>query len=469
MAAQDIGPFDLVERSAIARSLRAARERSSRRAGEARHTAGMAKRSYGTGQLYEKHGAYYGRWRGPGGRKLNRRIGPVRAPGSSEGLTRSQAERAFGRVQQEEEGRAPVAPHRSATVTEAADSLRRKLALEGARKSYLVGCRSMQRVQIDPRLGTRALTDVSTADVEAMASAMLAAGLKPASVRNVLVFLHAAFEHALELGWTRDNPVRRATRPRRRRTAEANPDLQFLTMTELDAVLRAIPDEIVHRVAGPARAGRSGPAPPPPLDVLGPVLRVVVLTAAMTGLRRSELLGLRWRDVDWEAQRLRVRNAYVLGEHSSAGKSDLSTRRSVPMADRLGRELDRWSQRTAFSGEDDLVFAHPQTGRPLDGSKVSKRFKSACRAAGVRVVRFHDLRHTFATRLAATGQPLRTIQEFLGHADAKTTQIYAHYAPSEHEVAMVNAAFSAKESTGSNSGSNLSKTGSPLEAPTPLT
>lgn len=85
------------------------------------------------------------------------------------------------------------------------------------------------------------------------------------------------------------------------------------------------------------------------------------------------------------------------------------------------------------------------------------------------MVRFHDLRHTFATRLAATGQPLRTIQEFLGHADAKTTQIYAHYAPSEREVAMVNAAFSAKESTGSNSGSNLSETGSPLEAPTPLT
>jgi site-specific recombinase XerD len=55
--------------------------------------------------------------------------------------------------------------------------------------------------------------------------------------------------------------------------------------------------------------------------------------------------------------------------------------------------------------------------------------------------KFHDLRHTFATRLAASGQPLRTIQEFLGHADSKTTQIYAHYAPSEREVQMVNEAF----------------------------
>jgi integrase len=54
---------------------------------------------------------------------------------------------------------------------------------------------------------------------------------------------------------------------------------------------------------------------------------------------------------------------------------------------------------------------------------------------------FHDLRHTFATQLAASGQPLRTIQEFLGHADSKTTQIYAHYAPSAHEVEMVNSAF----------------------------
>ena len=206
-------------------------------------------------------------------------------------------------------------------------------------------------------------------------------------------------------------------------------------------MLRAIPDDVVARTPAPTRRGRPGSAPPPPPDVLGPVIRVAVLAAAMTGLRQSELLGLRWRDVDWTAQRIRVRNAWVRGEHSGEGKSDLSTRRSVPMADRLARELDRWSRRTAYGADDDLVFAHPQSGRPLDRTKLSRRFKQACADAGVRVVRFHDLRHTFATRLAASGQPLRAIQEFLGHADSKTTQIYAHYAPSEHEVEMVNAAF----------------------------
>jgi integrase len=172
--------------------------------------------------------------------------------------------------------------------------------------------------------------------------------------------------------------------------------------------------------------------------------------------------------VDWQAKRVRVRNTYVLGEHSGDGKSELSTRRSVPMADRLVRELDRWSQRTAFAADDDLVFAHPETGQPLDPTKVSRRFKAACRAAGVRTVRFHDLRHTFATHLAASGQPLRTIQEFLGHADAKTTQIYAHYAPSAHEVAMVNAAFSSDHATGSNLGSNLREGEDNSGALTPL-
>lgn len=111
------------------------------------------------------------------------------------------------------------------------------------------------------------------------------------------------------------------------------------------------------------------------------------------------------------------------------------------MADRLARELARWSRRTAYGAEDDLVFAHPQSGRPRDRTKLSRRFKAAGADAGVRPVRFHDLRHTFATRLAASGQPMRTIQEFLGHADSKTKQIYAHYALSEHEVEMVNAAF----------------------------
>ncbi|MGI8863668.1 MAG: tyrosine-type recombinase/integrase [Solirubrobacteraceae bacterium] len=431
-----------------------------------------SKRSYGTGQLYEASGSYYGRWRTADGRKLNRRVGRIRVTGSADGLTRAQAERAFRKLQDAEE----LSPSRwrdapTLTLSAAAESLRRAKALEGARKSYLENLESMQRVHLDTSIGSVSVDAVSTTQVEGLITSLLRDGRSPKTARNLISFLYSIFEHAIANGWCRENPVRRAARPKRRRSGDARPDLQFLSVAELEAVLRAIPDEVVHREPAPSRRGRPGPAPPPPPDVLGPVLRVVILAAAMSGLRQSELLGLRWRDVDWGAQRIRVRNAFVRGEHSAEGKSDLSTRRSVPMATRLARELDRWSTRTAYGSDDDLVFAHPHTGNPIDRSKVTKRFQMASRLAGVRVITFHDLRHTFGTRLAATGEPLRSIQEFLGHADAKTTQIYTHYAPSAHEVARVDAAFDqhddseANARSRSNFRSKLSETQENSDAP----
>jgi integrase len=85
---------------------------------------------------------------------------------------------------------------------------------------------------------------------------------------------------------------------------------------------------------------------------------------------------------------------------------------------------------------------HPATGAPLDKSRIRKRFISAVKEAGItRHLTVHDLRHTFGTRMAAAGVPLRTIQEWMGHADFKTTQIYAEYAPSRDEAALVNRAF----------------------------
>jgi integrase len=163
------------------------------------------------------------------------------------------------------------------------------------------------------------------------------------------------------------------------------------------------------------------------------------LTAAMTGMRQGELLALRWRDIDWGAHRVRVRRNFVRGEFGTP-KSRRSSR-SVPLADRLAGELDRLHRETPYRTDDDLVFAHPHTGRPIDRSKLLKRFKAALARAGVRDVRFHDLRHTFGTRMAAQGVPMRALQEMMGHRDFKTTLIYADYSPSAHEAEWVEAAF----------------------------
>lgn len=111
-------------------------------------------------------------------------------------------------------------------------------------------------------------------------------------------------------------------------------------------------------------------------------------------------------------------------------------------------ELDRWSQRSAFAGDDQLVFGHPQTGKPLDRSKVTRYFQNASRAAGVRVLALPRPARTFGTQMAAASVPIRTIQEWLGHGDIKTTQVYAHYAPWAHEVALVNAVVRTAPATG---------------------
>ena len=219
----------------------------------------------GTGQLYEKHGAYYGRWRTSDGRKRNRRIGAMRAPGSREGLTRSQAERALQRCSEEDEAFQPTVPEQTVTVGEAASCSSPSLAsrARGSPTSSAVArCRRSTSTRAS---GDRPLGEITSDDVEALAAAMRTAGLKPKSVHNVIVFLHGVFEHAIAQGWAATNPVRGAARPKRRRTTDSNPDLQFLTMSELDAVFRAIPDEAVKPTPAPTRRGRPAPrrrAPP---------------------------------------------------------------------------------------------------------------------------------------------------------------------------------------------------------------
>jgi integrase len=174
--------------------------------------------------------------------------------------------------------------------------------------------------------------------------------------------------------------------------------------------------------------------PHAPDDELGRVDRVIYLTAAMTGLRRGELVALRWQDIDWQAGLIRVRRSYTRGEFGTP-KSRRSSR-AVPIADRVAAELERHLQRSQFQGDMDLVFCHPQIGGVYDPSKLRRRFAAAVKRAGLRPIRFHDLRHTFGTRMAAAGAPLRSIQEWLGHSDYRTTSLYADYAPDSSQGAV---------------------------------
>jgi len=394
----------------------------------------MARRLYGTGSLSVRRDArgvesWYGQW-WIGRRRVTRKVALKRQQGSRRGFTRAQAERELQRLI-DRDLVAPIDDH--VTVEEAGDRLIDHLTSLGRKRSTITEYRSFLRVHLAPHFADKAMDSIGPRDVEGFIAARRREGKATKSILNYLGLLHSIFVYAEKRGLARRNPVKLVDKPERPRV---DPDIRFLDQAELDALLMAVPD-----------------------DRRGPTERVLYITAAMTGLRQGELLGLRWLDIDWSAARIRVRQSFVRGEFGSP-KSRRSSR-SVPLADQVAGELERHFQRSAYAGDDDLVFCHPETGGPLDRSRLLKRFKAAAKRSGIRDVRFHDLRHTFGTRMAAAGVALRTLQEWMGHRDFKTTLIYADYQPSSHEAKLVERAFGRDAKRGA----NLSESGANSEDP----
>jgi integrase len=157
----------------------------------------------------------------------------------------------------------------------------------------------------------------------------------------------------------------------------------------------------------------------------------IFATAAFTGLRRGELLALRWRDVDFAASAIRVRASYSGGAVTMPESGRV---RSVPMAPDVEKGLAQLGQREQSTGADELVFAG-DVGAYLDGSALRRRYDRALKRAGLRPLRFHDLRHTFGTRMISRAD-IRRVQEWMGHADIQTTIKYLHYAPRHDDGAL---------------------------------
>lgn len=381
--------------------------------------SGNQRRTYGTGSLYQKNGAWYGRWRDADGRHA-RKLGPVKA-GRGDGLTKREAESKLRVLLLAADGRERRSPDQI-TVGELAPVLLARLEERGRKPSHLRSTGYHLSVHIVPQLGDLEVRDVEPQDVKRLVDHLIRQGRSPEMVRNVAGTLHSLLRLAVDRGVIDRNPVEAVELPR----VPRSDSIRFLTRAELERVLSAPPVDGLE-------AGRA-------VIDQWPVTRLVVLTAAMTGMRLGELRALRWDDLDFGASKVRVRRSYVRGELSSP-KSKRSVR-AIPLATRLVAELEAHRRSTSWNQDDDFVLAHPHTGRPLDDTRLLRHFKAALRRAGVREVRIHDLRHTFATTVAASGAvSLRTLQEWMGHRDIQTTLIYADYMPGEHEQEQLDAAF----------------------------
>lgn len=225
------------------------------------------------------------------------------------------------------------------------------------------------------------------------------------TLQKYLVVLHAIFKRAMKVHGLPRNPLAVVERPRLPRRAG------------IDVFSR---DEVMALVAAAANH-QDG---------------VLYLTAAFTGLRRGELLGLRWEDVDVGLATIRVRRSWSSGLE---GTPKSGRGRAVPLMPEVGEALDGLRKRDRFTGDRDLVFCDP-LGRHLGEKSFGVRYKASLRAAGLRELRFHDLRHTFGTHAIRAGDP-REVMEWMGHADIQTTQKYLAYKPRRDAAKRLAAAF----------------------------
>jgi integrase len=131
--------------------------------------------------------------------------------------------------------------------------------------------------------------------------------------------------------------------------------------------------------------------------------------AAFTGLRMGELRALYWRDVDFARSVVRVRGSYAMGELTTPKSGKV---RSVPLIEDAARMLAALAQR--------------ELGGWVSDDRIRRRYTVALAGAGLRSLRFHDLRHTFGS-LAITCADIVEVQAWMGHADIKTTMHYLHY------------------------------------------
>ena len=163
----------------------------------------------------------------------------------------------------------------------------------------------------------------------------------------------------------------------------------------------------------------------------------IILVAAFTGLRRGEVISLRWRDVDFEASSIHVRESVSAGKDSTP-KGRRS--RTVTMAPQVAAVLARLAPDDSRHSRE-LVFPGTRPGCKLDPDALSGRFSAARKRAGLRPLTFHDLRHTFASLLARAGEPVTVIQAEAGHADLRTTERYMHHRPRRQDAARFGRAF----------------------------
>jgi integrase len=248
---------------------------------------------------------------------------------------------------------------------------------------------------------TTALRDLRSAEVKAWYDGLPYGRTS----EKLLMIVRAIFAHARSRGWLEQEPTATIERQHVRYSG----DYDFYSREEIDALVRAAASE---------------------QDA------AIFLSAALTGLRRGELVALRWRDVDFPGQAIRVRANYSFGQLVTPKSGKV---RSVPMVPDVAQALARLGHRALFTADQDPVFAGAAGGH-LDASALRRRYHAAAKRAGLRELPFHSLRHYFGS-MAVNRASLVQVQSWMGHSHIQTTARYLHAKSQANDAVLLASAF----------------------------
>jgi integrase len=291
-----------------------------------------------------------------------------------------------------------MAPHKLTVATYLAEHWLPAMHARGLRPSTLARYESHVRCAIGPSLGGLPLQAVMPTHLNSLYGDLRAAGRAPKTIRNVHGVLSKALADAERWGLVSRNAARLADVP-----AVARPKLRVWSPQQTWAFLRAVASDRLF---------------------------AAWLLAATTGMRRGELLGLRWTDVDLDVGVLRVAQARVrAGNQVVAGEPKTARGRRTIALDpatmaALRQHRKRQAEERLLAGpryaDSGLVFTMPD-GSPIHPNRFGLWFRRRTRTAGLPAIRLHDMRHSYATAGLAAGIPPKVMSERLGHATVAFT------------------------------------------------
>ncbi|MCI0603419.1 site-specific integrase [bacterium] len=309
------------------------------------------------------------------------------------------------------------------TVAEYYQQFRQEYLTAGVRESTRVSYDGSFELHILPELGKIPLSDLERKRVKKFVGTLIAKGLAKASIRIVLSELCAMLNHALEDELIVRNPaikLHRLYREVRGRTDEDENtfggvhEVQIYNRQEVELFLKTVWEN-------------------------SPDYFALFLCALHTGMRSAEIAGLQWGDIDWNQRLMIVRR--IVNNRGKVTPTKTNRIRTIDMSSALFNELKEHLERQKLKWSEDRlpkwVFAN-QDGNPVDMKNVYHRhYLKNIERAGLRRIRFHDLRHTFASMLIQQGESLAYVKDQLGHSSITlTVNTYTHLIPGSNRQAV---------------------------------